>query len=471
MVSGQGGGSRAGAWFLLNMLNFDARDSTFYKHTFSLSTVSGSTSGANMFLAIQNLKQKFKKDSTLTRKLLPFEITKSLYHKNYINGAIFGILISNLFKGNDRNYTLQLEEKKALQNYFDDGNSDEKLKAINDFFENDYMNQYKNNTTKTPLFFINCTVASTGIKAIFSPVKDDSVKVNNISTIFSAIDLYANFKNFKNEKKQFVLPLVTCVNQSQAFPVANSYNYLDSVGRLCDGGAIENTGIGTTTEIYKKLVQYREKIESKSGIKIKFVFLNILNSKIFEPATTKFSNSSLTDILTEVTNSIFNASQPTAVRNQIIAKAPYERDEIIAIPLKEEVALTRVLSDKTIARMYKTMDSIKLNKQYRKKIELKDLPLVYIQINSQNIISLGKLKSRINDSAQYSIKPVEVLNGLKLNENQIRYFNPDDEKIAENLKRTIGKTMGDSLVVKDFSDTNVGSRVPLKQVEVWISEK
>ena len=91
LVSGQGGGSRAGAWLLMNMLNLADKDSSFYRNTFSISTVSGSSSGANMFLAIQDLKEKFKEDSVVHRQLKPFDITKSIYSQNYVNGALYGI--------------------------------------------------------------------------------------------------------------------------------------------------------------------------------------------------------------------------------------------------------------------------------------------------------------------------------------------------------------------------------------------
>ena len=468
LVSGQGGGSRAGAWFLMNMLNFDKNDPDFYKNTFSLSTVSGSTSGANMFLGIQNLKQKFTKDSTLNRKLEPFEITRSIYTKNFVNGALYGILVTDLFNGFDRNTTLQLEEKKALQNYFNNENAAEKTKVINDLFENDYMDMYKENSTKTPLFFINSTVATTGIKAIFSPVKFPQNTKEEIPQIFSAIDLYENFYKYKNKDRKYNLPLITCVNQSQAFPIANSYNYLESVGRLCDGGAIENTGISTTVEIYKNLVKYRENIEKRSKIKIKFVFVNILNSKVYEAKKVKFIKSSLTDVLTEVTNSIFNSSQPAAVRSLKIAKDPYEIDKIFPVQLDEEVALTRLLSDKTIARMHKKMNA-KILKDKAKKMDILDLPLVYIQTSPENKNKLGSLRSKIN-SEQYQVKPAEIIKNINISENEIRYYNKEDKNLAENLQKKVGKTLGDSLILKDLSETNDGSRVPLKKVEVWIKD-
>lgn len=43
--------------------------------------------------------------------------------------------------------------------------------------------------------------------------------------------------------------------------------------------------------------------------------------------------------------------------------------------------------------------------------------------------------------------------------------------IAENLQRTIKKRMGESIPLKDLSENNDGSRVPLNQVEVWIKDK
>lgn len=489
LVSGQGGGSRAGAWLLLNMLNLDQKDSTFYKNTFSISTVSGSTSGANMFLAIQDLKENFNQDSVVNRQLKPFDITKAIYNRNYVNGALYGVFGNDMMTNNDRNTTLQQEEKRALKNYFeehfqyvDDGLLTEKQiakaqkiadkkieksqKVIENFFESDYMNPYKNFSTKTPLFLINATVATTGVKAIFSPVKSREKPTGNMLTFLSAVDLYGNFSRIQKEDSMQILPLVACVNQSQAFPLANSYNFMKPIGRICDGGAIENTGIGTTVELYKELVNYREKIESRHNFKINFVFINILSAKVHQLDEAKFRKSSPLDILKEVVVSVFNSSEPEAIANQ--EKIKYKQDTIIPVALGEEVALTRMLSDQSLERMFgimKSKTSLKNTKVNRKILD--DLPSVYIQANVKNGKFLESIKSKILHSKKYTLKPEEIFPKLPLSQNQIRYFNIEDEKIADRLVTLLGN----SFVTKSFIDTNAGSRVPLNQVEIWMVEK
>ena len=76
------------------------------------------------------------------------------------------------------------------------------------FFENDYMDMYKGNSTNMPLFFFIFTVATSGLKAIFSPVKLKNTKKERISQIFSAIDLYDNFNRNNKINKQNIIETI-----------------------------------------------------------------------------------------------------------------------------------------------------------------------------------------------------------------------------------------------------------------------
>lgn len=99
LISGQGGGSRAGTWFLFNMGKFESLDQNFYEKIFSISAVSGSISGANMYLAAKNF-QVFPKvfaDSVLPHQDQTKELNhlkafaKIIYGTNYISSGILGL--------------------------------------------------------------------------------------------------------------------------------------------------------------------------------------------------------------------------------------------------------------------------------------------------------------------------------------------------------------------------------------------
>ncbi|MEP6676583.1 MAG: hypothetical protein ABJA78_15585 [Ferruginibacter sp.] len=73
-------------------------------------------------------------------------------------------------------------------------------------------------------------------------------------------------------------------------------------------------------------------------------------------------------------------------------------------------------------------------------------------------------------SAQLKIKPYNLENVQKLEINynrQIRYFNKQDETIANNLAATLSKATGLTYQTNFIDDPHT----PVKQIEVWIGEK
>src|SRR5690606_19682324 len=124
LVSGQGGGSRAAVWFFMAMNYLDSLESTpssrFSDRVFSISTVSGSTSGAAMFLADNYLGVPRHSASVVPRM-------KAIYGRNFLSSSFWGMLIGDSFEGakhavsgklggaptafpKDRNYYFQEEE-------------------------------------------------------------------------------------------------------------------------------------------------------------------------------------------------------------------------------------------------------------------------------------------------------------------------------------------------------------------------
>lgn len=350
LISGQGGGSRAAAWFFMNMALKEKQDSNFLKKTFSISTVSGSSVGAYMFLGAEYFNASIHHIDSVTTKLLG---------RNYMSSAFFGLLIGDGIDGIvntivspgsgfpiDRNYHLQKEEMDAFKKTF---HVDAK-----DFFEADYLQLYQDTTRMYPLFFINTAIVEKGTRGIFSPVQLDSISL--------AQDLYKTFKN-EDHNGRYNIPMTTCVNQSEAFPLLSAYNYMDCTGRFIDGGLYENTGCETTLEIYQALRKYLNNPVYKN-YNLRIALLNVINSSITGDYNVPFKKASILNSLTALVNSPFGGHQNYAYHN-LNRQVTYMnqlfnndvKDTVMNIPLNEKITLTRTLSDSSIRKMYNTLSN------------------------------------------------------------------------------------------------------------------
>lgn len=298
LVAGQGGGSRAGAWLSMNLDSLAKMDTTFKHRVFAMSTVSGSTSGANMLLNKWYLESKgiYPKEA-YTSSLHFF---KSIYSYNYLSASFWGLLFSDFFRGiyyytdgfqTDRNYYHQKDEVAAFSALYDTQYVDE----INESLQSDYLYHFMDsNQYKSPLFFINTANTQTGNRAILSPIG------NNDTLFYTAVDLYQKFQINHNlpessgKKKQ--LPLIAGVMLSQSFPLICAYNYVKGVGNMIDGGLYENTGSNTTYELFHYLKTYRPQFKYKIMI--------LLNSDT-QPDKSKMVNSDFLNTFKSVSASPF----------------------------------------------------------------------------------------------------------------------------------------------------------------------
>src|SRR5690606_38593075 len=319
LISGQGGGSRAAVWFFMAMNYLDSLESTpssrFSDRVFSVSTVSGSTSGAAMFLADKYLGVPQYAESIVPRM-------KAMYGRNYLSSSFWGVLIGDSFEGakhsvfrklggtraafpKDRNFYFQEEEVRGYTH----ATPSIGLNEINQFFKNDYLTPYTDRDSSIhqpdfPLFFINSAIVETGERGVFSPV--------NLADFSLAADLYGLFKQYH---PLYNIPLIACVNQSQAFPVINAYNYLDGAGRLIDGGIYENSGTTTTLEVYEALTQHIAARGDTSKV-IRLVCINIVNTNMDTAKdSVRFRPASVLNTLTAAFQSPFGGHEQFSYRN------------------------------------------------------------------------------------------------------------------------------------------------------------
>jgi hypothetical protein len=277
LVSGEGGGSRAGLWFSQNLINFDwDTKGKFRNHIFSVSTVSGSSVGLSTVFTFWD---KTRNASTIDTSWIGFPA--AIYANNYVGSSIRGLLLTDLYKslgpGNwvkDRNTTLQNEEAATTARAVlkVSGDEDWNKRDIPDsgmtlkkdfmyfFYEkNGNQLQYRKNT---PITLINTCRSNDGRRGIFSSIKLDGIYFNEAIDIAGYMyeDSIRNCQGVKEWacKKKKVSMGQAC-NTSELFPFFSAPAYIDSLGSFVDGGYHENSGLKSTLDIY---MQLRKRLEN-----------------------------------------------------------------------------------------------------------------------------------------------------------------------------------------------------------------
>jgi hypothetical protein len=288
LVSGEGGGSRAGLWFSQTLLDLDlTTDGKFKDHIFSISTVSGSSVGLAATVSLWRYLQENNKqiDSSW------IDFPKQVFKNNFTSSCVYRLTTVDMWKSlvpyadwtKDRNNELQEQEAECVQRYlFEFGNQkslpgfklfktkyDELGNRNNWYLNRDFLDFYYHKMpdgtmrfkTDLPLIFINTCRSSDARRGIFSPVKLDS------SVFLDVIDvsrfIYANSlpdgrgKRIDGLKKAISLGLAC--NTSELFPFLSAPARVDGVGYFVDGGYHENSGLKTTLEVYHKLQSLLDK--------------------------------------------------------------------------------------------------------------------------------------------------------------------------------------------------------------------
>src|SRR5690606_30363006 len=140
--------------------------------------------------------------------------------------------------------------------------------------------------------------------------------------------------------------MVSCVNQSQAYSLMNSYNYLHGSGRLGDGGLYENSGTETTLEIYKNLRKYCD--DKKIGVE--FVFINLMNSRVKGKQNINFSKASYLNTVSAMAKNPFYGHEFMAYNN--LEREITNKTDFISIIPENSYTLTRMLSSSTINSLF-----------------------------------------------------------------------------------------------------------------------
>lgn len=346
LVAGQGGGSRAGSWMVLNLDTLAKKETSFVQNLFAISTVSGSSSGAQMMLNKWSLEQEnIKMDTTITS----LEMANRIYTYNYLTAATWGMLWSDALRNltvgknrpaRDRNYYRQLDEGNAFGLCY----QDTEREKVKQFFQQDLMGHWygASNSKRLPLLFLNTATTQAGKRAISAPV------IISDSIFGTAIDLYPKVKDQQlGGNNLYNFPLVTAVNLSQSFPFVCAYNYIEHVGNMIDGGLYENSGANTLLEIYSFLI--------KEFPQYQYRILLIQNSDN-DDTNTKSNSSVLLNTLKSAASTPFSGHSHYWEQKLILSKRNTDLLEKI-YPVDStakwtEVPLGILLSKKSVGRLW-----------------------------------------------------------------------------------------------------------------------
>jgi len=323
LVSGEGGGSRAGLWFSQNLINFDYETKAkFRNHIFSLSTVSGSSVGLSTVFSFWD---KTRNLETIDSNWL--KLPSELYANNYIGSSIRGLLLTDLYKSlipgnwaNDRNTTLQNEEAvttarallkiKGDQHYKDATIADSLMTLKKDLMY--YFYEVKNGKVtyrdNTPITLINTCRSNDGRRGIFSSIRLSDSYFNDAIDVAGylyedSICTDDKIKQCNGIKKP--ISLGQACNTSELFPIFSSPAYIDSLGSFVDGGYHENSGLKSTLDIYQQL---RHRLESDTLEGKYKIYIMYLKNGSGEKSLYKQMKSEIT--ILQPLNALFN--QPFA---------------------------------------------------------------------------------------------------------------------------------------------------------------
>ncbi|HEX6847304.1 MAG TPA: hypothetical protein VF144_10010, partial [Chitinophagaceae bacterium] len=278
LVSGEGGGSRAGFWLSQNLINFDFYTrGKFREHIFSLSTVSGSSVGLSTIFTFWDMTEG-KKEIDSGWLDFPLEV----YSNNFVGSSVKGMMLTDLWKTlipfgkfeTDRNSLLQDEEsyytQLAAQRILKQTKPADKpgIPTSERILCRDFMNCFYHRDNGSlefrdrPLVFINSCRSNDGRRSIISPVKLTDSVFNDAIDIAGYIYENSVCKHKDNndcDGHRRNISLGQACNLSELFPGFSAPAYIESLGSFVDGGYHENSGLKTTLDVYTSLTAALER--------------------------------------------------------------------------------------------------------------------------------------------------------------------------------------------------------------------
>lgn len=260
IISGQGGGSRAGAtiYGVLSSL-----PDSIQNDIFAITTISGSSNGTGFYLTV-------KKHAGIDPKI---DHINYLYEYDYISESLFKMLFTDWVPflrkcKTSRNISLMRQEKERITQLIKDS-----AVAMNDtplYIDNKWSNLYFEDSISTslqfPLFFPVSYNITRGFRGVMSPVYFDKTEINPTFPLYCQTNNGYCFSDISIHQS---------ILTSQTFPLINATKNIRGE-RFIDGGTYDNLSFKTAEEIYSAITPIRD--EKYPGLNI--YVISIENGKL-----------------------------------------------------------------------------------------------------------------------------------------------------------------------------------------------
>ncbi|MEO6039116.1 MAG: hypothetical protein ABIQ93_11950, partial [Saprospiraceae bacterium] len=377
IVSGQGGGSRAGYWMSHTLLGLDSlSQGQFRKHCFALSTISGSSPGAAVSLAYWV--------DTLPDKPGWQYFPQAVYENNFITCGVAGNFFGDFLRKfgfpriKNRNQRLQEEEAWCVQRALHPDHSRvsladafgyrpigmDSMQTLYQGFDRLY---YPDDTLRTdlPYFFANTCHVQTGkrgVASVFRKGRDQDLFLLDAIPITELMDTTITLGGAANISELF--PFVSAAGgidyqhpKPKVDPQAPD-DWAPETALFVDGGYYENYGLTTALELSRMFkVVKQENPKAFSRFKIHIICVVNSDAHIGESdlphQTVSHSVNQFQAPVTALLNTPFSG-HASQLRWQM--KYVFHPDSLfdyseIVLPNSVNVPLSRILTQANIKKM------------------------------------------------------------------------------------------------------------------------
>ncbi len=338
IIAAEGGGSRAAYWAGMALQKLYQQYPEAYTYTFAISSVSGGSLGAAMYLSFR--RDLHNQPDTVS--------LKRMVSKDYLTPVTSALLYPELVQKVLPFPIPIFDRARWLE---DSWSQMYKSTLSKPTWDESFLSLWQPADASAPLLFLNSTKVETGQKILISAVQTDTTYFKD------AIDL------LKISARD--LPLKTAVSLSARFPLVTPggriRNYAADTlwGHAVDGGYFENTGLGTATELYLFLQQ----LASQQQLKIRPVIISIVNDD-YSTSDQVSRNRFLYELQTPL-SAFYNAWGRRSVGTHFIGRQLVGKSDFMTIQLNRRnarIPLNWYLSPRSVKNMQQQLDHYSFDK-------------------------------------------------------------------------------------------------------------
>ncbi len=333
IISGQGGGSRAGCSMYASLAKLDTID-YIKDNILAITTISGSSNGALFYLASKYLN-KFPNNNLESNALNLYNndyVTKSMYKMLFTDRYLYQRFIPTKFINRNDNL-IDLESaafSKTIAN-----NNLEILKKMQ------WSDWYKDDHATLPIFLPISYNISLGKPSISSPYKND---------IHSNFDYHSILDSLKS-KNNGIITISQSVSLSQMFPFISASATVGGDNYM-DGGVYDNFAFESLEALYQTANKLRNEIDTSK----KIIIISVENGKIDHEYQS--TTSQLQSLISSVTKSIFHTNPIRHLSNLLSELS--SKDTLINLKIYPDIKENPEIKSTNLQDVFK----IKTDKSY-----------------------------------------------------------------------------------------------------------